>query len=114
MLTDDGRPKVTDFGLAMQTDGTTMHTATGAIMGTPAYMAPEQAAGETSKVGPATDVYALGVILFELLTGKTPYNGPLLQMLSQIASAPVPSVRDHRSDLDESLNRVCRIVLGRV
>src|SRR6516165_104982 len=70
-----GQPKVTDFGLAKRAGGSDL-TATQAVMGTPAYMAPEQARGETKFVGPQADVYALGVILYECLTGTRPFEHP--------------------------------------
>src|SRR5208283_849919 len=75
LLTPDGSPKITDFGLAKRLDATSRHTNTGTILGTPSYMAPEQASGKTKDIGPATDVYALGAILYELLTGKPPFRG---------------------------------------
>ena len=68
-------PKITDFGLAKRLDGRRGQTAAGAILGTPSYMAPEQAAGAARTVGPAADVYALGAILYELLTGRPPFQG---------------------------------------
>ncbi len=72
LLDRDGRPKVTDFGLAKKVDEAGQ-TASGAVMGTPSYMAPEQARGESKGVGPAADVYALGAILYECLTGRPPF-----------------------------------------
>lgn len=68
-------PKIVDFGLAKRLDGTSEHTQTGAIMGTPSYMAPEQASGESSLMAPAVDIHALGVILYEMLTGRVPFRG---------------------------------------
>ncbi|MCE9534303.1 MAG: protein kinase [Planctomycetes bacterium] len=75
MLTADGTPKIADFGLAKRLDDDSQHTHTGEIMGTPNYMAPEQAQGSKDQIGPKTDVYALGVILYEMLVGKPPFMG---------------------------------------
>jgi tetratricopeptide (TPR) repeat protein/tRNA A-37 threonylcarbamoyl transferase component Bud32 len=74
LLTADGTPKITDFGLAKRLDGESDQTQTGTIMGTPSYMAPEQAAGKVKDVGRSTDVYALGAILYELLSGQPPFK----------------------------------------
>ena len=80
-----GTPKVTDFGLAKRAGGSEL-TATQAVMGTPAYMAPEQARGETKFVGPQADVYSLGVILYESLTGTRPFEAPdPLALLRKVA-----------------------------
>jgi tRNA A-37 threonylcarbamoyl transferase component Bud32 len=75
LLDEQGEPKITDFGLARKLDDGTAHTQTGAVMGTPSYMAPEQAAGKKG-VGPRADVHALGGILHRLLGGKPPFEGP--------------------------------------
>jgi hypothetical protein len=93
LLLADGTPKITDFGLAKKLDGAPGQTASGAIMGTPSYMAPEQAGGKTREVGPAADVYALGAILYELLVGRPPFKAAttaetLLQVLSEEPVAP--------------------------
>ncbi|HWY86285.1 MAG TPA: serine/threonine-protein kinase, partial [Gemmataceae bacterium] len=69
LLTSEGTPKIVDFGLAKKLDELSGQTHSGAIMGTPSYMAPEQADGRTKEIGPAADVYALGAILYEMLTG---------------------------------------------
>jgi serine/threonine-protein kinase len=97
LLTADGVPKITDFGLAkyVQQGEALAQTQSGVVLGTPSYMAPEQAAGKNSEVGPAADVYALGAILYELLTGRPPFQGAtVLQTLHQVQSdEPVPPGR---------------------
>jgi tetratricopeptide (TPR) repeat protein/tRNA A-37 threonylcarbamoyl transferase component Bud32 len=88
-------PKVTDFGLAKSLDNQEGQTQTGAIMGTPSYMAPEQAAGKTREIGPGVDIYALGSILYDLLTGRPPFRGEtVMDTLNQVqCMEPLPPVR---------------------
>jgi hypothetical protein len=96
LLAADGTPKVTDFGLAKRLDDAgAAQTGTGAVMGTYRYMAPEQAWGRARDVGPLADVYALGVILYELLTGRVPFLGEnALRTLEQVRTHdPVPPRR---------------------
>jgi serine/threonine-protein kinase len=76
LLDADGNPHVTDFGLAKMFEGDVARTATGVIAGTPSYMSPEQAAGHGDQVGPASDIYSLGAMLYELLTGRPPFREP--------------------------------------
>jgi WD40 repeat protein/tRNA A-37 threonylcarbamoyl transferase component Bud32 len=99
-----GEPKVTDFGLAKKTGGTDL-THTNALMGTPAYMAPEQARGETKFVGPLADVWALGAILYECLTGKRAFDaddtwGTLRKVTDEAPPAPRAHVPDLPRDLE--------------
>jgi serine/threonine-protein kinase len=75
LLARDGTPKVTDFGLAKRLEADSGQTRSGQVLGTPSYMAPEQATGDADKVGPSADVYALGAILYAILTGRPPFAG---------------------------------------
>jgi WD40 repeat protein/tRNA A-37 threonylcarbamoyl transferase component Bud32 len=95
LLLADGTPKITDFGLAKKLEGGAGQTASGAILGTPSYMAPEQAEGKSGKVGPAADVYALGAVLYELLTGRPPFKAAtaLDTVLQVLSEEPVPPRR---------------------
>jgi tRNA A-37 threonylcarbamoyl transferase component Bud32 len=94
LLSADGTPKITDFGLAKKLDDGANPTVTGAVMGTPSYMAPEQAEGKKD-VGPAADVYSLGAILYECLTGRPPFKAPtaLDTLMQVVADEPVPPSR---------------------
>jgi serine/threonine-protein kinase len=95
LMTSDGTPKVTDFGLARRLEGDGDLTLSGFPVGTPSYMAPEQARGDKRALGPPTDVYALGAILYELLTGRPPFcaesGSATLQQV--VADEPVPPAR---------------------
>jgi serine/threonine protein kinase len=104
----DFTPKITDFGLAKRLDEIGQ-TQTGAVLGTPSYMAPEQAAGDSRGIGPHTDVHALGALLYELLTGRPPFEGAtLIEMLDQVRSQePLPPGR-LRPDVPRDLETICR------
>jgi serine/threonine protein kinase len=108
LLRADGTPKITDFGLAKQLDSSLDLTDTGRILGSARYMAPEQAEGNNRAIGPATDIHALGAILYELLTGRPPFDGrTLLEALGQVRwSEPVPP-RVTRPELPAELEVIC-------
>jgi tetratricopeptide (TPR) repeat protein len=107
LLAEDGTPKVTDFGLAKQTDAEGV-TASTAILGTPSYMAPEQAEGKARQVGPLADVYALGAILYETLTGRAPFRGAtLVETLGMVRTRePVPPSQVRRP-VPHDLETIC-------
>lgn len=109
LLTSKGMPKITDFGLAKRLESNDGETKSGAVLGTPSYIAPEQAAGKIKEIGPCTDVYALGTILYELLTGRPPFRGetPLDTMLRVMTDEPVaPSLICNKVPRD--LETICQ------
>lgn len=91
LIDKSGTPKITDFGLAKRLDEKHGQTVTGQVLGTPSYMPPEQAAGKTNAVGPHSDIYSLGAVLYVLLTGRPPFKGAsVLQTLSEVlAKEPI-------------------------
>jgi WD40 repeat protein len=114
LLTADGVPKIADFGLAKHlhsepgASAPGGQTQSGAIVGTPSYMAPEQARGKTQEIGPAADVYALGAILYEALTGRPPFKAAtLFDTLEQVcAQEPVPP-RQLQPKTPRDLETIC-------
>jgi serine/threonine protein kinase/tetratricopeptide (TPR) repeat protein len=120
LRSDGGRPqryepKVADFGLAKRQGDSTLHTATGELLGTPCYMAPEQAAGNHAAVGPSTDVYALGAMLYEMLTGRPPFRATSsLETLRQVVRDEPVSPRRLQSDVPRDLETICLKCLEKV
>jgi serine/threonine-protein kinase len=107
-VTDFGLPKVTDFGLAKRLDEEGSHTEHGIVMGTALYMAPEQAQGDTHLVGPVTDVYALGGILYELLTGQPPFKGrSLVDILAQVKIEDPVAPSRLQPNIPRDLETIC-------
>lgn len=102
------QPHVTDFGLAKQLEAPSGQSQTGAILGTPSYMAPEQAAGQVRQVGVPADVYALGSILYELLTGRPPFRGPTpMEVLLQVVSDEPVAPRMLEPKVPRDLETIC-------
>jgi serine/threonine protein kinase len=108
LFTTAGTPKLTDFGLAHQIDYDLAQTRARAIQTTPAYMAPEQATGNLKAIGPATDIYSLGCVLYEMLTGRPPYRGEnLLDMLQRAVNEPPLPPSKLWSDIPPALEAIC-------
>lgn len=108
LLDKNGQPRVTDFGLAKQMKSDSNLTGTGQILGTPSYMAPEQAGGKVNEVGPLADVYALGAILYCLMTGRPPFQAanPLDTLMQVLDKEPIPP-RQLNPTLPMDLETIC-------
>jgi serine/threonine protein kinase len=103
----DGTPKIADFGLARQSVAG-LGTRTGDLLGTPSYMAPEQAAGRSHQSGPAGDIYGLGAVLYESLTGRPPFRGEsLVETIEQVQLQPVAPPRQIIPSVPADLEAIC-------
>ena len=107
LLTADGQPKVTDFGLAKRLDDNSGHTKTGEILGTVGYMAPEQLDHSHAKIGPRTDVYALGALLYEMLTGEQAFASNPATALQQVFKDDPPSPTRIRPSVPRDVEAIC-------
>ncbi len=108
LVDGQGKPYVTDFGLARRTGEDSSLSLSGAILGTPSYMAPEQATGSRARLGPATDVYGLGAIFYELLTGRPPFrSSTIMETVVQVMERDPAPPRELRPEIPRELESIC-------
>ena len=116
MINRRGQPIIMDFGLAQVTATVpeVRLTRSGSWLGTPAYMAPEQIEGDTGAMGPASDIYSMGVILYELLTGRLPFDGATVgAVFAKVMSGKLAPPSTHRPDLDPAIDAICCKAMAR-
>ena len=108
LITTEGVLKITDFGLAKQLGESGSHTITGAVMGTASYASPEQASGKTRQVGPPADIYGLGAMLYEMLTGRPPFQAEsTVDTILQVLKDEPVSVTRLRPRISPDLETIC-------
>jgi serine/threonine protein kinase len=113
VITKDNTPKIVDFGLAKLLEQKQGITVDGALMGTPVYMAPEQARGATNETCPATDQYSLGLLLYWLLAGQVPFSGPSVSVIYQVIHDTPPSIPSIRPDIPGLLDAICQKAMSK-
>lgn len=107
MLTAESRPVILDFGLARRTRPGEVELTQSGILGTPAYMSPEQVEGRSDQIGPATDIYALGVLLYRMLTGRLPFQGSVAAVFAQIVTQAAEPPTGICGDLPAAVDMIC-------
>lgn len=107
IIDPEGEPHITDFGLAKRLAHATHQSNAGRLLGTPAFMSPEQASGRARDVDGRSDIYSLGVVLYQLLTGHVPFDGDLTLVLQQIVNADPPPPRSQNSRIPRDLESIC-------
>lgn len=113
LVDHEGHPHISDFGLAKLDNAEVTVTLSGVVLGTPAYMSPEQASGDSHSAGPRSDVYSLGVILYEMLTGQRPFDGSTTLLLHQIQSSDPRAPRSINDTIPRDLETICLKALAK-
>lgn len=113
LIDAEGEPVVMDFGLAGKINGTeeSRLTESGMILGTPAYMAPEQIQAVEKLIGPSSDVYSLGIVMYELLTGRLPFRGSAASVMAKAMVAKPPAIQTLRPEIDIHLIDICEAMI---
>ena len=115
IINADHEPILMDFGLAQRqvVSGDERLTKDGMLIGSPAYMSPEQARADGAMIGPASDIYSLGVVFFELITGQVPFSGSVMTILAKVLCDAPPSLQSIRPEIDRDLSDVCQKMLAK-
>ena len=113
MIDSGGEPIIMDFGLAKLAEHNARLTDDGLLLGTPAYMSPEQVRGEHKRTGPTTDVYSLGVMMYEMLTGRLPFDGTIASMFEQILAGKPEPPSHYNAGLDRRLEAICLTAMAK-